>query len=160
MDVNLETVEALIALATENNLAELSVEHHDLKVTVKTALGTTTMLPSTSFAEMASMSATSIMASAETVTTSVSDEPPSASSFYKVTSPMVGTFYASSSPDAAPFAKVGDRVSKGQTLCIIEAMKLMNELESEVSGIVRKINAHNASPVEYGQPLMEIETSD
>ncbi|MBF0427161.1 MAG: acetyl-CoA carboxylase biotin carboxyl carrier protein [Magnetococcales bacterium] len=74
-----------------------------------------------------------------------------------VTSPMVGTFYDAPAPDAAPFVKVGDRVEKGGILCIIEAMKLMNEVESEVSGRVIEIIKGNASPVEYGEELFLIE---
>lgn len=71
--------------------------------------------------------------------------------------PIVGTFYASSSPDAAAYVKVGDTVAAGQILCIIEAMKLMNEIEAETSGIVREILVKNAEPVEYGQTLFIIE---
>jgi len=73
-----------------------------------------------------------------------------------VSAPLVGTVYRSSSPDAPPFVEVGQRVKKGQTLCIIEAMKLMNELESEVAGVVVRILAENGRPVEYGEPLFHI----
>ena len=76
-----------------------------------------------------------------------------------VTSPMVGTFYRASSPDAPPFVEEGDMVRKGQTLCIIEAMKMMNEIEAEVAGRIVKVLRENAQPVEYGQPLMVIEVS-
>ncbi len=75
----------------------------------------------------------------------------------EVVSPMVGTFYRAPAPDAPPYVEVGDRVSKGQTLCILEAMKLMNELESEVAGVVREIVVDNAEPVEYGQVLFRID---
>jgi acetyl-CoA carboxylase biotin carboxyl carrier protein len=75
-----------------------------------------------------------------------------------VESPMVGTFYRAPAPEAPPFVEVGDSVRPGQTLCILEAMKLMNELQAEVSGVVRGILVENAAPVEYGQPLFEIET--
>jgi len=74
-----------------------------------------------------------------------------------ITSPMVGTFYRASSPDAAAFVEEGDSVRKGQTLCIIEAMKMMNEIEAEVAGRVIKVLCENAQPVEYGQPLVVIE---
>ncbi|MBL9006416.1 MAG: acetyl-CoA carboxylase biotin carboxyl carrier protein [Myxococcales bacterium] len=74
-----------------------------------------------------------------------------------ITAPLVGTFYRSPSPDAASFAEVGQRVRKGQTLCIIEAMKLMNELESEVDGVIVAILADNGRPVEFGQPLFHIQ---
>jgi acetyl-CoA carboxylase biotin carboxyl carrier protein len=74
-----------------------------------------------------------------------------------VKSPMVGTFYRAPGPDAPPYVEVGDTARKGQTLCILEAMKLMNELESEVSGVIREILVENAEPVEYGQILFRIE---
>ena len=74
-----------------------------------------------------------------------------------ITSPMVGTFYRASSPDGAPFVEEGDSVRKGQTLCIIEAMKMMNEIEAEVAGRVVKVLCANAEPVEYGRPLVIIE---
>jgi acetyl-CoA carboxylase biotin carboxyl carrier protein len=80
-----------------------------------------------------------------------------ASSGTTVKAPIVGTFYQSSSPDAAAFVKVGDHVEVGKILCIIEAMKLMNEIEAEVAGTIRQILVQNASPVEYGQPLFVIE---
>lgn len=78
------------------------------------------------------------------------------SSVNQVKSPMVGTFYASSSPDADPFVSVGQKVKKGETLCIIEAMKMMNEIESEYDGVVEEILADNATSVEYGQPIFVI----
>ena len=74
-----------------------------------------------------------------------------------VTSPMVGTFYRAASPGAAPFVEEGDHVRKGQALCIIEAMKMMNEIEAELSGRVVRILCENAQPVEYGQPLLILE---
>lgn len=75
----------------------------------------------------------------------------------EIKSPMIGTFYRSSSPDTPPFVSVGDKVSKGQTVCIIEAMKLFNEIESEVSGTVVKVMIENATPVEYDQVLFVVE---
>jgi acetyl-CoA carboxylase biotin carboxyl carrier protein len=80
-----------------------------------------------------------------------------ASGLVDITSPMVGTFYQAPAPEAPPYVEVGARVSKGQTLCIIEAMKLMNELESEVEGVVRQVLVENAEPVEYGQVLFRID---
>ncbi len=81
------------------------------------------------------------------------------SKYVEVKAPIVGTFYRSPSPEADPFVKEGDAVKKGQVLCIIEAMKLMNEIESEVSGVVRKIMVSNGEPIEYGQVLFLIEPS-
>ena len=74
-----------------------------------------------------------------------------------VTAPMVGTFYATPSPGASPYVQVGDRVSAGDTLCIIEAMKMMNQIEADVGGVVKSIRIQNGEPVEYGQTLMVID---
>ena len=76
-----------------------------------------------------------------------------------ILSPMPGTFYSASSPESDPFVKVGDIVSKGDTLCIIEAMKIMNEIESEKSGVIKEVIVENGNPVEFNQPLFIIETS-
>jgi acetyl-CoA carboxylase biotin carboxyl carrier protein len=77
-----------------------------------------------------------------------------------VRAPLVGRFYRAAGPDAAAFVEVGDRVRKGQVLCIIEAMKLMNQIEAEQAGIVRAVLAEDGRPVEFGEPLFEIETAD
>ncbi len=82
-----------------------------------------------------------------------------ASNHYTLKSPMIGTFYRSANPESPVFVNVGDEVKKGQTLCIIEAMKLFNEIESEISGRIVKVLAENASPVEYDQPLFLIDPS-
>jgi len=76
---------------------------------------------------------------------------------FLVPAPMVGTFYAASSPGAAPYVQVGDRVKEGDTLCIIEAMKMMNQIEADVSGVVKSIRVQNGEPVEYGQTLIVID---
>lgn len=83
--------------------------------------------------------------------------PPSGKATVEIKSPMIGTFYRSSNPDSPPFVSVGDKISKGQTVCIIEAMKLFNEIESEVSGTIVKVNLENSSPVEYDQVLFVVE---
>jgi len=81
------------------------------------------------------------------------------SNYVSIKSPMIGTFYRSSNPDADPFVNVGDRVSAGQTVCIVEAMKLFNEIESEHSGTIVKVLVEDASPVEYDQPLFLVDPS-
>jgi acetyl-CoA carboxylase biotin carboxyl carrier protein len=83
--------------------------------------------------------------------------PPRKSNEYVVTAPMVGTFYASPSPGAKPFVEIGDEVKAGQVLCIIEAMKMMNQIESDKAGRITSIMAQNGEPVEFGQPLYTIE---
>ncbi len=76
---------------------------------------------------------------------------------FEVTAPMVGTFYSSSSPGSAPYVQVGDRVNEGDTLCIIEAMKMMNQIEADVSGVIKSIRIQNGEPVEFGQTLIVID---
>ena len=83
--------------------------------------------------------------------------PAATKKYHEIKSPIVGTFYASPSPDAAPYAEVGTKVKQGGVLCIVEAMKLMNEIESDIAGTIVKINVENGKPVEYGQVLFLIE---
>jgi acetyl-CoA carboxylase biotin carboxyl carrier protein len=85
------------------------------------------------------------------------DAPPSTAHLKEIKSPMVGTFYAQAEPGSDPYVRVGSRVSQGETVCIIEAMKIMNEIEAEVSGVVREICVEDASPVEYGQVLYRVD---
>ena len=89
----------------------------------------------------------------------VADTVPVRSDLLEVTSPMVGTFYSSPAPDAPSYVDIGDRVSPGDTLCIIEAMKLMNELECEISGTIAEVCVENAQPVEFGQVLFRVNPS-
>ena len=98
--------------------------------------------------------------SAPAATADASAEPPAEAKEedgFEVTAPMVGTFYAASSPGAAPYVQVGDRVNEGDTLCIIEAMKMMNQIEADVSGVIKSIRLQNGEPVEYGQVLFVID---
>jgi acetyl-CoA carboxylase biotin carboxyl carrier protein len=92
-----------------------------------------------------------------TIEQPVTESDRSASSLLEVKSPMVGTYYGAPEPGAKPYVSVGDRVQKGKTLCIIEAMKIMNEIESEYAGVVKEILAQDAQPVEYGQVLFRID---
>lgn len=85
------------------------------------------------------------------------EKPAAAAKGVEIKSPMIGTFYRTANPDSPPFVSVGDKITKGQTVCIIEAMKLFNEIESEVSGTITKIMVENASPVEYDQVLFVVE---
>jgi acetyl-CoA carboxylase biotin carboxyl carrier protein len=95
--------------------------------------------------------------SSASVEAAAPEAPARASSLLEVKSPMVGTFYGAPEPGAKAYVSVGDRVQKGRTLCIIEAMKIMNEIESEFAGVVKEINVQDAQPVEYGQVLFRID---
>lgn len=164
MDINTEKIRELADLALEKKLAELIVADGDKSVTIK--------LPGYNIQPMLHQpapqqvvytpSAPQPMAelpavSSHTVATEASKPAPADDKLIKITAPMVGTFYAAPSPDSPPFVAVGQALSKGQTVCIIEAMKMMNELESEVSGKVARIMVENGQPVEFGQVLLLVE---
>lgn len=102
------------------------------------------------------ISTTTPVVSEEIQSSKVEEVVPAEEGLYIVKSPIVGTFYTASSPDAEPYVKKGDKVKKGDTLCIIEAMKLMNEIDVEVSGEIMEILVNNEDPIEYGQPLFKI----
>lgn len=145
------------------NLAEVSVEVENFKLTIKTHDKNSEAQVIQYAAMPAPMTAPAISASAPQAAASVASPAPSAapaaSSSNQVTikSPMIGTFYRSSGPDKPLFVNVGDEIKPGSVLCIIEAMKLFNEIESEHSGRIVKILVENAQPVEYDQPLFVIE---
>jgi len=108
------------------------------------------------FAAPTAPAAPAVIAAAPAAPVVAAAEPAAASDENQVKSPMVGTFYIAPSPDADDFVSVGQKVKKGDTLCIIEAMKMMNEIESEYNGVVEAVLASNATPVEYGQPIFVI----
>ncbi|WP_456435797.1 acetyl-CoA carboxylase biotin carboxyl carrier protein [Thermovibrio ammonificans] len=147
----LEKLEKLLKSLENSSVEELELETEGLKVRVKFSRGASAApaLPAPEAQQP------------QEAAGSGGSEPPveeaKEANYYVVESPMVGTFYRAPAPGAEPFVKEGDYVEKGQTLCIIEALKVMNEIESEVSGIVRKILVENGQPVEYGQPLFYIE---
>lgn len=149
--MNLEEIRQLIDLANESGVAELEVQRGENRVRIRRAVAGIQdyAIPAgTSAPALAAPSAVPALPSAE--------KPAEESNLVMVKSPIVGTYYESSSPESAPFVTVGDSVKPGQVLCIIESMKLMNEIECEHSGTVVTIFMENAQPVEYGEPLMAI----
>ncbi|MDX1916278.1 MAG: acetyl-CoA carboxylase biotin carboxyl carrier protein [Methylophilus sp.] len=148
--MDLRKLKKLIDLVEESGISELELTEGEEKVRISRAL-----MPSAPVTHYVSAPATAPVATAPAATiaaTPVAEEPDG----QVVKSPMVGTFYRASSPDAKSFVDVGSNVSAGDTLCIIEAMKLLNEIESEYSGVVKKIYVENGQPVEYGEPLFLI----
>jgi acetyl-CoA carboxylase biotin carboxyl carrier protein len=144
-------VQELIDILKKNNLTELELEREGVRIRVRHELGVKAIsatVTDTGPALGASASQPSATGGAP-----VED----VSGMVTITSPIVGTFYRSPSPDADPYVEEGDYVKKGQVLCIVEAMKLMNEIESEVDGRVTKILAESTKPVEYGQALFLID---
>jgi acetyl-CoA carboxylase biotin carboxyl carrier protein len=147
MTMDLRKLKTLIDLVADSGIAELEVTEGEDKVRIaKFGPGATvSATPAAPLAAVAAAPAAPAPAAAEEPTGHV------------VKSPMVGTFYRSPSPGAPAFIELGATVKTGDTLCIIEAMKLLNEIEAEVSGVVKKILVENGQPVEYGQPLFVIE---
>lgn len=158
--MNAKELKSILQALQEHEVAELTLETPDYKLTVKRG-GEVQYLPAPAPVVVQPQAVTPAQNPAPAPTqTPVPTPAPKledTSKYVEVRAPIVGTFYRAPSPDAEPFVKEGDTVKKGQVLCIIEAMKLMNEIESEVSGVVRKILASNGEPIEYGQVLFLIE---
>jgi len=146
MKFELEYIKELVTLLEDSSLSEISIEDGEKAICLRREL-------------------TTVAASAPVMTASIPASSPAEAYVCTpiekkgkpITSPMVGTFYKASSPDAKPFVEVGSTVSNGQTVCIIEAMKLMNEIEADVSGKVVEICVEDGQPVEFGQVLMYVE---
>ncbi len=155
MDIDIKKIKALAELAKTNDLAKIKVTDGEKSVTIETTGGDT--IVQTIAAPAAAPVAMAAAPSATAPSAAPSAPAAAADNTHAVTSPMVGTFYAAASPEADDFVKVGDKVSKGQTLCIIEAMKLMNELESDADGTIVEICGQNGQPVEFGQTLFKIQ---
>ncbi|MCL6636291.1 MAG: acetyl-CoA carboxylase biotin carboxyl carrier protein, partial [Peptococcaceae bacterium] len=156
--MNLHDVKELIKLIDETDIAEVSLESDGIKVAIRKGSGRAVEAQpaapvSRAVAEPVEKTAPAPAAPAP------AEKKENRPGLTPVVSPMVGTFYHSPSPGAAPFVKPGDHVHPGQTLCIIEAMKLMNEIEAEVAGVVVEVMVENGQPVEYGQTLFLIRES-
>lgn len=151
--MDLKHIKSLLQLISEADVNEVYIEEGDFKIKIKKRSETTYVnAPTSAPAPMASLVVpTAVAAAAPT------PAEPIASTAASIKSPIVGTFYASASPDGKAIVSVGDVISKGQPLCIIEAMKIMNEIESDMSGKVIAIHVKNGQPVEFDQPLFEIE---
>ena len=151
--MDLRKLKKLIDLVQESGIAELEITEGEEKVKIVKG-GTVSITPASAAALGLSAAGTPELRPAPPPPgPAAAAEPPAAQEGHVVKSPMVGTFYRSSSPDAKPFVEVGQAVKEGQTICIIEAMKLMNEIEADAGGTVKAILVENGQPVEYGQPL-------
>jgi acetyl-CoA carboxylase biotin carboxyl carrier protein len=171
-----EEIKALIQLINKSDLAEFRLEDGDQKITIRTAKyasGKQAIIHTTAPAPMPmAVAPTSVMATpapiaAPSATTPLAAEPPKPTTtaadtegggnYLEIKSPIVGTFYRSAGPDKPVYVKVGDKVDKGSVVCIVEAMKLFNEIESEVKGKIVKVMVDDASPVEYDQVLFLVD---
>jgi acetyl-CoA carboxylase biotin carboxyl carrier protein len=160
---DIQDLKELIEFLKEHQVAEFDVDRGDLKIRLKFNQPET---PTPSLSELAR-----VLASAPAATATTSTHAPAASTaspaapadseeeLHIVKSPIVGTYYGSPSPGASPFVQPGDRVEKGQVICIVEAMKLMNEIETDASGEIVKCLVSNGQPIEFGQPLFTIRPS-
>jgi acetyl-CoA carboxylase biotin carboxyl carrier protein len=155
--MDLKLVKKLLDLISETDLNEVEIEEGDFKVKVKKISDS----PAPAQYQIPAQAPSAVSQPAQA---SAPEQPPQAKSEAReeqpagevVKSPIVGTFYESPSPDSEAFVKVGDQVKEGETLCIVEAMKIMNEIEAEFSGTVQKILVSDAQPVEFDQPLFII----
>ncbi|MDD5029702.1 MAG: acetyl-CoA carboxylase biotin carboxyl carrier protein [Rhodoferax sp.] len=153
--MDLRKLKTLIDLVSESNVSELEITEAEGKVRIVKGGGA--MAPQ--YVVNNSVAAPSALAPAQVAATPAAqaDAAPAADTGHVTKSPMVGTFYRSASPGAKSFVEPGDTVAEGQTLCIIEAMKILNEIDADKAGTVRKILAENGQAVEYGQPLFVID---
>ena len=153
--MDLRKLKTLIDLVSESNVSELEITEAEGKVRIVKSLPVVAAAPVTySMAPTASAPAAAPAAAAGDA---VAVAAPAAAEGHTVTSPMVGTFYRASSPGAKPFVEVGDTIKEGETICIVEAMKILNEIEADKTGTVTRILVDNGEAVEYGQPLYIIE---
>lgn len=151
MDFN--NIKKLIQLVKENDLASIKIEEKDLKIEITQKGSTTTPIIQAPITTTPS----NVVATAPQPTTENNTTTEDTSNLKTIKAPMVGTFYRSANPESPTFVKVGDTIKKGDVLCIIEAMKLFNEIQSEVSGKIVKVMIDNAQAVEYDQALFLIE---
>ena len=156
--MDIKQIQELIKFVSRSGVNEVSIEQKEFKITIKTNQAPTyvTAAPAQAPQQVltAPQAAAPANAPAPAAPAAAKDE---TTNYITVKSPMIGTFYRSASPDKPLFVNVGDEIKAGQVLCIIEAMKLFNEIESEVSGRIVKVLVDNASPVEYDQPLFLVE---
>ncbi len=147
--MDLRKLKTLIDLVSDSNVSELEITEAEGKVRIVKSMGVAAPLVMQAAAPVAMVAAP--------VAAAVPPETPAVPTGHPVKSPMVGTFYRSSSPGAAPFVQIGSVVKEGDTLCIIEAMKILNEIESDKAGTVTQILCENGQAVEYGQSLFIVE---
>lgn len=160
MDFN--QIQDLIKLVAKTGVSEVKIDQGDLKLTIKgeqkhseptVVYQTSNVAPAVAPVATPSVAAVPATSVKEEVKTAVVED----SKLVTIKSPMIGTFYRSSSPDKPAFAQVGDSISKGQVVCLIEAMKLFNDIEAEISGKIVKVLVDDATPVEYDQPLFLVD---
>ena len=154
--MDIRKVKKLIELLDESGIAEIEITEGEESVRISRYAPGAPAAPVTTHFAAPAPAATAPAAAPAAAPSAVTPAEPEEDGF-AVNSPMVGTYYSSSSPGSAPYVQVGDRVNEGDTLCIIEAMKMMNQIEADVSGVVKSIRIQNGEPVEFGQTLFVID---
>lgn len=155
--MDLRKLKTLIDLVSESGISELEVTEGEGKVRIVKNAPPVYVQPAAQYAAPApGQFAAPLAAPGLAAEGAAAPAAPAAPQGHVVTSPMVGTFYRAPSPGADPFVQVGDTVKEGQTLCIIEAMKLLNEIESDMAGVIKEVLVENGQAVEYGQPLFVV----
>ncbi|HEY0246145.1 MAG TPA: acetyl-CoA carboxylase biotin carboxyl carrier protein [Mucilaginibacter sp.] len=150
--MDIKQIQDLIRFVSKSGVNEVSIEQKDFKITIKTNEAVVhTAVPAPQHIIAAPTAPAAIPAAAQEPVVAA------ASNYVTIKSPMIGTFYRSATPDKPLYVNVGDEIKSGTVVCIIEAMKLFNEIESEISGRIVKVLVDNASPVEYDQPLFLVE---
>ncbi len=158
--MNLNEIQDLIKFVAKSGVTEVEIEQKDFKITIKSEIKRSESPIIVQAAAPAAQMIAAPAAAAAPVAAPVAESAPAASEdskYITVKSPMIGTFYRSAGPDKEPFISVGKSINKGETVCIIEAMKLFNEIEAEYSGKIVKVLVDDATPVEYDQPLFLID---
>jgi len=156
MSMDIKQIQDLIKFVAKSGVNEVSIEEKDFKITIKTSQEPTYVNATIPAPVPASMPLPPAAAPAETPQPAA-PRAEDTSKYVTIKSPMIGTFYRSPAPDKPAFVNVGDEITAGKVVCIVEAMKLFNEIESEVSGKIVKILVEDAQPVEYDQPLFLVE---
>ena len=154
--MDLRKLKTLIDLVSESNISELEITEAEGKVRIVKAGVSAVAVPAVMAAPLAA-AATAATAAPAPAAAAPEPAPAAEPAGHAVKSPMVGTFYRAASPGAKPFVEVGDVVKEGSAVCIIEAMKIMNEIESDVAGTIARVLCENGQAVEYGQPLFIVE---
>lgn len=154
--MKIEEIKVIVKLMAENDLTEFKIEAEEYNLCIKRGQEHN-IIATTSVAAPAAVPAAAPAAAAPVAAPAAPAAPEVKAVQKTIDSPIVGTFYRSPSPEAKSFVNIGDRVSPETVVCIIEAMKVMNEVKAEKSGVIKEILIENASPVEYGQPLFVIE---
>ncbi len=153
--MDLKDIKAIIDLMRKNNLSEFELERQEFKIKLKRAAGALPVAEDTGYYPVAAAAPSPVPLAAPAAAAAPPPAPPEPAA-PEIESPMIGTFYRAPSPESQPYVEVGSEVNPDTIVCLIEAMKVMNEIKADIKGVVTHILVENAKPVEFGQPLFRI----